>query len=69
MTEKELLYVEDAIGHEKTIIKVCEDTINKLQSEELKTFMENEIQIHQNTQDELIKLLEVKTNEWSDTNG
>ena len=30
MTQKELLYVEDAIGHEKSIISIVTETINNL---------------------------------------
>ena len=39
MTQKELSYLEDAIGHEGNIIKICEETIKKLEDEELITFM------------------------------
>ena len=39
MTQKELLYVEDAIGHEKTIISNVIDYINCLQDENLINFM------------------------------
>jgi len=63
MTQKELLYLEDAVGHEKTIIKVCEDIVNNLENEELKNFMENEVSKHQTTYDNLINLLEVCSNE------
>ena len=31
MTQKELLYVEDAIGHEKNIISICNETLNCLE--------------------------------------
>ncbi len=38
MTEKELLYVEDALGHEKYLrTQLCE-TANSLQDSELKEF-------------------------------
>ena len=50
MTQKELLYFEDAIGHEKNIISICEDIASKLENEELVTFMQNEIQTHQSMQ-------------------
>lgn len=63
MTQKELLYLEDAIGHEKTIIKVCDDTISKLEDENLISFMDNEKEKHQNTLNNLMKMLEVKSNE------
>ena len=39
MTEKELLYVEDAILHEKNIIAICNETINFLEDENLVSFL------------------------------
>ena len=36
MTEKELLYVEDALGHEQHFKKACCDTKNQLQDPKLK---------------------------------
>ena len=63
MTQKELLYIEDAIGHENTIIKVCEDMINNLQDENLKSFIKEELPIQQNTKENLLNMLEVKSNE------
>lgn len=69
MTQKELLYIEDAIGHENTIIKVCEDTIEKLSDESLVEFLRNQVNDHQEIKKELINLLEVIANEWSNING
>ena len=63
MTQKELSYVEDAIGHEKNIIKICNDTINNLEDENLKKFLENELQKHTEMQEKLMNMLEVKANE------
>ncbi len=37
MTTKELLYIEDALGHEQFFQTKCQDTINSLQDEDLKT--------------------------------
>ena len=69
MTQKELLYFEDAIGHEANIISICEDIVSKLENEDLVTFMQNEIQTHQSMQEKLMNLLEEKVNEWSIVNG
>ena len=69
MTEKELLYVEDAIGHENTIIKVCEETVQYLTDENLISFMKNELKEHENTKQNLLEMLEVKSNEWPNFNG
>ena len=63
MTQKELAYVEDAIGHEKNIIKICEDIINNLDDQDLVSFMENELNNHNTLKENLINMLEVKVNE------
>lgn len=63
MTQKELSYVEDAIGHEKTIISVCEDTVNNLEDEDLVSFMNSQIQNHMSRKEKLMSLLEEKSNE------
>ena len=62
MTEKELLYLEDAIGHEQNIIKIINDNINNLENEELITFMNNELDIHNERCELLINLLKEKVN-------
>ena len=62
MTQKELLYLEDAIGHEDTIIKVCEDAINTLDDEELVSFMQDELNNHNEIKSRLLNVLEEKAN-------
>ena len=37
MTTKELLYIEDALGHEKFFLTQCQQTASALQDGELKT--------------------------------
>ncbi len=64
MTQKELLYIEDAIGHEKSIISICNDTISKLQNEELVNFINQEIENHNTILTNLTNLLEAKSNGW-----
>ena len=63
MTQKELLYVEDAIGHEKTIISNVIDYINCLQDENLIEFMRKELKTHEKMKKDLIKLLESEAND------
>lgn len=63
MTQKELLYIEDAIGHENTIIKICENMRNNLKDKNLISFIESELQIHNDTKNKLMNTLEVKVNE------
>lgn len=36
MTSKELLYIEDALGHEEYFRTKCQETIGQLQDSELK---------------------------------
>ena len=63
MTQKELAYAEDAIGHEENIIKICNESIKCLKDEVLKEFLQNEVNIHTSMKEKLLNLLEVKVNE------
>jgi len=63
MTQKELLYLEDAICHEHIMINICNDIVNELEDEDLITFIENEVSIHENNKNNLMSLLEDCTNE------
>ena len=58
MTQKELNYMEDAVGHEKSIIKILEESIKNLEAEELINFMNDELDIHNNIKDNLMNKLE-----------
>ena len=58
MTQKELLYYEDAIGHETNIIKICEESIKMLENEELINFMKEEVTRHNNLKEKLMSKLE-----------
>ena len=63
MTQKELLYFEDAIGHEGNIICIVEDIIEQLEDDNLISFMKNELEVHSSMKEKLIRLLEEKTHE------
>lgn len=63
MTQKELLYFEDAIGHEKNMIKICQNIIENLENEDLVSFMENEVEKHTTLKEKLLNVLEEKANE------
>ena len=63
MTQKELLYVEDAILHEKNTISILNESINLLESDDLVTFLEAEVKKHNNMCKKLTKLLEDSCNE------
>ena len=64
MTQKELLYLEDAINHEKSIITICENTIKNLEDKKLISFLKNKLETHKNTYENLLNMLEVKANGW-----
>ncbi len=63
MTQKELSYFEDAIGHEKSIISIIDESIKNLDDDNLISFLEQEKQDHTNLKDKLMNLLEGKVNE------
>ena len=63
MTQKELLYVEDAIGHEQSIISILDETANNLEDEDLASFISKQITKHDNIREKLMNLLEEKSNE------
>lgn len=46
MTAKELLYIEDALGHEKYFQTQCKQAAQQLQDAELKTCVEQMAQKH-----------------------
>ena len=63
MTQKELLYVEDAVKHEQNIINVCNESIDMLEDEDLISFLETEVKKHTKMKEKLMKLLEGVSNE------
>ena len=63
MTQKELLYVEDAIGHERVIISSIEEVINSLDDEDLQMFMHQELSYHKKMEEDLLNVLEDLGNE------
>ena len=58
MTQKELLYVEDAIGHEKNVGEIVLNAISELQDKNLQTFLKSELKKHQMIESKLMNLLE-----------
>lgn len=63
MTQKELLYIEDAIGHETNTIAILDESINMVEDEELKKFLKAEHKKHTNTKEKLLKFMEDKKDE------
>lgn len=62
MTQKELLYIEDAIGHESNIITILQETIKNIQDERITNFLQTELSEHTKTKEKLISKLEEKAN-------
>ena len=58
MTQKELLYVEDSINHEKVIIDCINNIIDTLDDEDLIDYMNNELKIHEKINNKFMNLLE-----------
>ena len=46
MTTKELLYIEDALGHEKYFQTRCKEAVSQLQDPELKSTVEELVKKH-----------------------
>ena len=63
MTQKELLYVEDAIGHENNLIDICTYYIDILEDKDLQKFMMEQLKKHKSIKKNLLKVLEEKSNE------
>lgn len=57
MSPKELLYIEDALGHEKHMHTCCTAYASQIQDGELKTFVEQLASKHQQNYSKLYSLL------------
>ncbi len=57
MTEKELLYIEDALSHEKYFQTKCNETINQIQDQSLKKSVQEIAQKHNQTFQNFYSLL------------
>ena len=64
MSQKELLYVEDGINHERMVISYLNDSIEKIEDKNLKNFLLKELKNHEKLEKNLLKVLEVSANEW-----
>ena len=63
MTQKELLYVEDAIGHEKAIINILNESISMLKNEKLVNYLKKDLKEHEDIKKKLLHKLEGESNE------
>ncbi len=57
MTTKELLYIEDALGHEQYFQTKCKETAQQIQDYELRSCVEQLEQKHQQTFQSFYSLL------------
>ncbi len=63
MTQKELDYVEDAVGHENNLESIIKESMKLLENQELVSFMEKQLENHNSLQKRLMSLLEDQANE------
>ena len=63
MTQKELLYVEDARKHEQILMGILEEANDIVEKDDLLKSIDKEISIHQRLFDNLNQLLEDKKDE------
>lgn len=57
MSPKELTYIEDALSHEKFLKTQCQDAVKNLQDPELKAYVEQFTQKHQQIFDNFYNLI------------
>ena len=57
MTSKELLYVEDALGHEQFMQKCSEDSSNQIQDPNLANYLKELNQVHTDLFNKFLNLL------------
>lgn len=63
MTQKELLYVEDAIGHENNMISILDDIIMNINDKSLANFLKKELRKHESLEEKLLSKLKEKSHE------
>lgn len=63
MTQKELLYLEDAVNHEQNVIAYLNDAITNVEDENLSSFLDDEIKVHDGICKKLVNILEGLSNE------
>ncbi len=57
MSPKELIYIEDALGHESFLKTQCQEAVQKLQDPELKACAQQLMQRHQQIFDSFYNLV------------
>ena len=64
MTEKELLYLEDAYEHECITLDTLNTMMDNTTNDEILSFIEDEINKHKLIKKSVIRLMESEANEW-----
>ena len=62
MTQKELSYFEDAIGHVSNIIKILEESLKNVSDDKILSFMQDEINCQSTLKETLMTKLKEKAN-------
>lgn len=63
MSQKELLYIEDAINHEKALQSICIESASFIEDESLEDYLLKEAKKHETMEKKLMKELEGAVNE------
>lgn len=63
MTQKELLYLEDAIKHEDNLICFLNTFQESLESEDVSSLLDDEAKKHEKLKNEMIELMKEKKND------
>lgn len=63
MTQKELLYMEDAIGHEQNLETIFNNFSNELEDKSLVSFIQKLAKKHHSLSEKLLKVMEDTANE------
>lgn len=63
MTQKELLYVEDAISHEENVIAYLSDSVGRIKDESIIEFFEKELVHHNKVKKDLLNYLKECSND------
>lgn len=63
MTQKELLYMEDAIGHEQNLVSLLQDFSNNVQDKNLASFLKKIAKKHTVMEKKLMEIMEGIENE------
>ncbi len=63
MTQKDLLYMEDAVSHEANLINIFNYYLEIVEDSNLKSFIKNQIKKHDNLKTKVLKTMEDISNE------